>query len=71
MTDASEAENVKNELTKIVLAGLRKPWTVSSAVVVEVFTKWIPKQKYLHPIMPHAAPGCAPTSGTGPYFTGL
>jgi hypothetical protein len=39
MTDASEAENVKNGLTKIVLAGLRKLWTVSSAVIVEVFAK--------------------------------
>jgi hypothetical protein len=34
-------------------------------------TKSISKQKYLYPIVPHAAPGCAPNTAAEPYFTGV
>jgi hypothetical protein len=37
MTGESAAGTVKNELAKTVLAGLRSPWTVLSAVLVRRF----------------------------------
>jgi len=39
LTAGSEAGNVKSGLKKIVLAGVRKPWTISSAIIVRVFHK--------------------------------
>jgi hypothetical protein len=61
----------ENGLMNIVMAGLRKPWTILSAIIVKVFHKVASGTKYLCPIVPHAAPGCALITGAEPNFTGL
>jgi hypothetical protein len=42
----------ENGLMNIVLAGLRKPWTISSAIIVKVFHKVASGTKYLYPVVP-------------------
>jgi hypothetical protein len=39
LTAGPDAGNVRNRQKVIALAGLRKPWTISSAIIVKVFHK--------------------------------
>jgi hypothetical protein len=56
LTTGSDAGNVRNGGTRVVLAGLRKPWTISCAVIVEVFHKVDSETEV-------SVPDCAPTTG--------